>query len=102
MGGWKKRGRKTSRMTSPPKWGIGPPLLSSFGFFGGRRFSPFFFLRDTDQVVTGHPHTHLFGFSFSLFCPAALFVSPFLAVRPASWRFSRGAILGPARFWDFP
>ena len=25
------------------------------------------FLRDTDQVVTGHPHTHLFGFSFSLF-----------------------------------
>ena len=38
----------------------------------------------------------------SLLCPAALFVSPFLAVGPASWRFSRGAILGPARFWDSP
>ena len=37
-----------------------------------------------------------------LFCPAALVVSPFLAVRPASWCFLRGAILGPACFWDSP
>ena len=37
-------------------------------FFRRRRFSRFFFcLRETDQVVTGHPHTHLFACSFSLF-----------------------------------
>ena len=37
--------------------------------------------------------------SGSLFCPAV--VSPFLAVRPASWRSLRGAILGPARCLGF-
>ena len=36
------------------------------------------------------------------FVPPRLFVPPTLAVRPASWRFSRGAILGPACFWDSP
>ena len=61
-----------------------------------------FFFRDKDQVVTGHPHTHLFGFFFFFLCPAALYVLPFLAVRPASRRFSRGAFLGPARFLDSP
>ena len=44
--------------------------------------------RDKAQVVTGHPHTHLFSSVFVLlFCPAALVYRPFLAVRPASWCF---------------
>ena len=36
-------------------------------FFSSTSFFAFFCLRDTDQVVTGHPHTHLFACSFSLF-----------------------------------
>ena len=35
-----------------------------------------FFLRDKDQVVTGHPHTRLFACSFFL-CPAAFLFRPF-------------------------
>ena len=65
-------------------------VLSSLGFFVDVVFVfPFssFFSRDTVQVVTGHPRTHLFGFFVFSFCPAALGLSPFLAVRPASWRF---------------
>ena len=50
------------------------------------RFSCFFLSREKDQVVTGHPHTHL-CLLFLFFCPAAFGVSPVLAVRPASWRF---------------
>ena len=77
-------------------------VLSSFGFRRRRFvFVCFSFSRDNAQVVTGHPHTHL-CLLFRFFCPAAFVVSPFLAVRPASWRFLRGAILGPARFWDSP
>ena len=41
-------------------------------FFRRRRFSAVF-LRDTDQVVTGHPHTRFFACSFSLFACFALF-----------------------------
>ena len=49
------------------------------------------------------PHTHLSCLFLFLFCvPPLLSVSPVLAMRPASRRFSRGAILGPARFWDSP
>ena len=77
-------------------------VLSSFGFFVDAVFRCFF-LRDKDQVVTGHPFTRTcFAGSFSFCVPPLLSVSPVLAVRPASWWFSRGAILGPARFWDSP
>ena len=54
-------------------------------FFRRRRV---FFLREKAQVVTGHTPTRTWvAFSCSFFCPAALVCSPFLAVRPASWRF---------------
>ena len=66
-------------------------------------FGLFFLLRDKDQVVTGHPsHALVFLVSFLVCVPPLLSVSPVLAVRPASRRFSQGAILGPARFWDSP
>ena len=57
--------------------------------------SPFFvfvfFLRDKAQVVTGHTPTRtLCCFFLFLFCPATLVCSPFLAVRPVSWRFFGG------------
>ena len=70
-------------------------VLSSFGFFVDVVsvflgfvfvFLVFFLSREKDQVVTGHPHTHL-CLLFLFFCPAAFGVSPVLAVRPASWRF---------------
>ena len=78
-------------------------VLSLFlWFFRRRRFSRFFF-RDKDQVVTGHPSTRTGVAGFFSFCVPPLFsVSPVLAVRPASWWFFRGAILGPGRFWDSP
>ena len=80
-------------------------FLGSFSlplvFFSSTSFC-FVFSRDTAQVVTGHPYTHLVCLFLLHFCPAALvFCSPFLAVRPASVVF-RGAILGPVRFWDSP
>ena len=43
-------------------------------------FCLFCFLRDKDQVVAGHPHTHLFCCSGSRFCPAALVFLPLLGV----------------------
>ena len=70
-------------------------VLSSFGFFVDVVFVflgfvfvflVFFLSREKDQVVTGHPHTHL-CLLFLFFGPAAFGVSPVLAVRPASWRF---------------
>ena len=55
---------------------LGKILLMSFSFkresFGSNR---------------AQPHTHLGCFFLFFFCPAALVCSPFLAVRPASWRF---------------
>ena len=36
---------------------------------------------------TTPPHALVLVFSFSPFCPAAVGLSPFLAVRPVSWRF---------------
>ena len=80
-------------------------LLSGLVFFLGSFFLPFvfsstsffFFSRDIAQVVTGHPHSRTcVAGSFSFCVPPLLSVSPVLAVRPASRRFSRGAILGPA------
>ena len=75
-------------------------VLSSLGFSPTSfLFFFFFFKRDIDQVVTGHPFTRTcVAGSFSFCVPPLLSVSPVLAVRPASRRFSRGAILGPARF----
>ena len=67
-------------------------------------FLCFFFLfkRDSSGSNRAHPHTHLFCLSLFLFlCPAALACSPFLAVRPASWCFPWGAILGPSAFLGF-
>ena len=60
---------------------------ASFLFFSASFLFFWFFLsREKDQVVTGHPHTHL-CLLFLFFCPAAFGVSPVLAVRPASWLF---------------
>ena len=46
-------------------------VLSSLGFFDRRRFFDFLFVRsfsrDKVQVVTGHPRTRLFSFSFFFF-----------------------------------
>ena len=66
-------------------------LLSSFGFLPTSS-SLFFFLffvfkRERSGSNRAHPHTHLGCFFLFLFCPAAFVCSPFLAVRPASWRF---------------
>ena len=61
-----------------------------------------FFKRESSGSNRAHPHTHLGCFFLFLFlsrrtCLFALFgrASRFL-------RFCRGAILGPARFWDSP
>ena len=76
-------------------------VLSSFGFFVNAVFCGFFKRQRSGSNRTPL-HTHLFCW-FLVFCvPPLLSVSPVLAVRPASWWFSRGAILGPVRFWDSP
>ena len=78
-------------------------VLSSLGFSYRRRVCSTFFLRDTDQVVTGHTPT---------FAPFGLVPFPFLSLPHVCHRpfwpcvplflvFSRGAILGPARFGVF-
>ena len=67
-------------------------------------FFSVFFSRETDQVVTGHPHKRLFSSVLVLlFLPAALawFIA-FFGRASCFLAFSRGAILGPARFWDSP
>ena len=66
-------------------------------------FAVFFFKRQRSGSHRTPLHTHLFCCSLFLFCvPPLLSVPPVLAVRPASWRFLRGAILGPGWFWDSP
>ena len=71
-------------------------------FFRRRRFW-FFFLRDRDQVVTGHsPRTHLFFWFFFFLCPAAFVCSARFGRASRFLAFCRGAILGPGRFWDSP
>ena len=72
-------------------------------FFRGRRFSPFF-LRDTDQAVTGHPRTRLFGFSFSLFVSRRTFCFALFGRASCFLAFFSGchSESGPARFWDSP
>ena len=80
-------------------------VLSSFGFFRRRLFRLFlfcFFSRDIAQVVTGHPHTHLFACSFFLFVPRRACCFARFGRASCFSAFSRGAILGPARFWDSP
>ena len=77
-------------------------VCALFLWFFCRRHFVLFFSRDTAQVVTGHPHTHLVClflfflsrcacFLFALFGRASCFLVVF-----------RGAILGPARFWHSP
>ena len=63
---------------------------SSSGFSCRRRVCSPFFLRDTDQVVTGHtPHWHLFGLvPFPFFCPRRMCVIA---------HFGRASLL----FWCF-
>ena len=71
-----------------------------FRVFVSTTCSPFF-LRDTDQVVTGHtPHWPPFwSCSFSFFLsPPRVCHRPFWPCVPSFLVFSRGAILGPARF----
>ena len=74
-----------------------------FGFF--LFVDAVFFSRDIAQVVTGHPHTHLFClflFVFVLSRRACLFRPFWPCVLLLGLFFSRGAILGPACFWDSP
>ena len=73
-------------------YGFGGSLPFFFGFVLCLSPSFLFFPRDTDQVVMTPPHRAFLVCSVSSFCP--------FAVRPFSWRFSLGVILGPARlFW---
>ena len=67
-------------------------------FFRRRRF----FLRETDQVVIGHPsHAPVLVCSFFVLCPAAHVFARF-GRASRFLRFPRGAFLGPVRFWDSP
>ena len=97
------------KFSSCQVWFFSGFVLSSLGFFSSSSssfsvFVLFFsFSRDKVQVVTGHPRTRTCFLVLFLFCvPPLLSVPPVLAVRPASWRFCRGAILGPGGFWDSP
>ena len=76
-------------------------VRSLFFWFFRRRRLFVFFERESLGSNRAH-HTRLCCFFLFLFCPAALVCSPFLAVRPASWCFPWGAILGPTRCWDSP
>ena len=58
-------------------------------------FVGFFFVRKRDQVATP-PHCAFLVCSFSSFCPAAVVLSPILAVRPFS---CRGPFWAPRVFW---
>ena len=70
-------------------------------FFRRRRFSRFFFLRDRDQVVTGHPLTRTgFAGSFSCLCPAAVLFRPFWLCVLLLGGFS-GCHSGPRAFLGF-
>ena len=63
-------------------------------FFADVIFVSVCFLRDKAQVVTRHPqYAPVFVVPVLLFCPAAAGLSTVLDVRPASWRFLRGAFL---------
>ena len=75
-------------------------------FFRRRRFCfcfcLCFLLREKAQVVTGHPHTHLcLLFLFSFLSRRTWFIARF-GRAPCFLVVFRGAILGPARFWDSP
>ena len=66
-------------------------------------FCLLFLSRDTDQVVTGHPRTRTcFAGSFSFLCPAAFVCFARFGRASCFLVVFRGAILGPARFWDSP
>ena len=78
-------------------------VLFSSGFFSSTSLVRGFFLRETVQVVTGHPLTRTcFAVPFCLFCvPPLLSVSPVLAVRPASWWFFGVPFWAPRVFGIF-
>ena len=62
-----------------------------------------FFLRETVQVVTGHPLTRTcFACSFFFLCPAAFVCFARFGRASCFLVVFRGAILGPVRFWDSP
>ena len=71
-------------------------------FFRRRRFSPLFFLRDRDQVVTGHPSHALVLLVPFLVCVPPLFCFARFGRASCFLVVFRGAILGPVRFWDSP
>ena len=66
-------------------------------------FLPFLCFREKSSGShRAHPtRTFLVCFLFPCFVPAALVLSPILAVRPLFWRFVGGAFLGPVHFCDF-
>ena len=77
-------------------------VLSSFFLLSSSSFSVFF-SRDIAQVVTGHPRTRTcFSGSCSFLCPTAFVCFARFGRASRFLAFFRGAILGPARFWDSP
>ena len=73
-------------------------VLSLSLVFRRRRFCfSFVFKRERSGSHRTPPHA-LVLFVPVFFCPAALGLSPVLAVRPASWRFFGVPFWGPARF----
>ena len=70
-------------------------------FFHRRRFSRFF-LRDKDQVVTGHPFTRAcFAGSFSFLCPAAFVCFARFGRAPRFLMVFSGCHSGPRAFLGF-
>ena len=76
-------------------WGF---VLSSLGFFVEVVFVCFLFKRQRSGSNRTPQHALVWSFFFS-FCPAAFVLSPFLAVRPASWCFLGVPFWAPRVFW---
>ena len=69
-------------------------------FFRGRRFFAVF-LKDTDQVATGHPHTRLFVCSFSLFVSRRAFCFALFGHASCFLAFFSGCHSGARAFLGF-
>ena len=79
-------------------------LGGSFSFplvFSSTSFVFLFFSRDKDQVVTGHPHTHFFACSFSLFVSRRAFCFALFGRASCFSAFFSGCHSGPCAFLGF-
>ena len=68
--------------------------------FRRRRFCLWFFSRDKAQVVTGHPHTHLFS-SVLVFLSRRVCFFALVGRASCFLAFSSGCHSGPCAFWGF-